>query len=152
VSHPLVGHLAPDFTLVNQEGESITLSDLQGGPVLLVFTPCVFSPTCSDELQDILNSEKLRKLRAVRILVVSCDSKHVLKEWSELHHYQDDLLSDFWPHGEVARWYGIFNPHRGIAIRASFLIAPDGVVRWDVVHAPDDPRDVDDYVTAIREL
>lgn len=137
---------------MNQAGKSITLSDLQGMPVLLVFTPCVFAPSCSDELHDILHSEKLRKGRAVRILVVSCDSTHVLKEWSEHHHYQDDLLSDFWPHGEVSRWYGIFNPRRGIAIRASFLIAPDGVVHWAVVHAPEDPRDVDDYVEAIRAL
>jgi peroxiredoxin len=152
VSHPLVGHLAPDFTLTNQAGKSITLSDLRGTPVLLIFASFASSPMCTDELRGIRDSEKLQEAGAVHILIVTCDSVHALKAWGEQNHYRDDLLSDFWPHGEVARWYGIFNPRRGIATRASFLIASDGVVRWAVVHAPEDPRSVDDYLAAIHAL
>ncbi|MBN2177577.1 MAG: redoxin domain-containing protein [Demequinaceae bacterium] len=152
MTHPLVGRLAPDFTLTNTQGKPITLTDLRGTPVLLVFAPWATSEDCTKELCEIRDSGELKKARNVHILVVSCESLPALKLWGEIHHYQGDLLSDFWPHGEVARWYGIFNPRRGISVRASFLIAADGVVKWAVVHAPDDPRDIDEYMAAIHEL
>lgn len=152
MTHPLVGNLAPDFTLPNQDGGSITLSDLRGTPVLIVFVPYVFSPLCDEELSELRDSAELRATGGVCVLTISCDSKHVLKAWATQHNYKDHMLSDNWPHGEVARWYGIFNPRRGIATRASFLVDGAGAVQWAVVHAPDDPRSIDDYLEAIRAL
>jgi peroxiredoxin len=152
VTHPLVGNLAPDFTLKNQNEEAITLSDLRGTPVLVVFAPFAFSPLFDEEIGEIRDSGALRSAGGVRVLVVTCDSVCALAAWAEKSNYKDDLLSDYWPHGEVSRWYGIFNPRRGIAIRASFLIGGDGVVTWAVIHAPDDPRSIDDYLEAIKAL
>lgn len=152
MTHPLVGHLAPDFTLTNQSGKTVTLSDLRGTPVLLIFSSFASSPSCTDEMRGIRDSAGLQKAGSVRVLVITCDSVHALKAWGDDLHYRGDLLSDFWPHGEVSRIYGVFNPRRGIAICASFLIAGDGVIRWAVVHAPEDPRSIDDYIEAIHEL
>lgn len=152
MTHPLVGHLAPDFSLPDQDGGTVTLSDLRGTPVLIVFTPFAFAPLSDDELHAIRDSAELKKSGGVRVLLISCDSVHTLKAWACQNYYQDTMLSDAWPHGEVARWYGIFNPRKGIATRASFLVDGTGVVRWAVIHAPDDPRSVKDYIEAIQAL
>jgi peroxiredoxin len=152
VTHPLIGNLAPDFTLQNQNDESITLSDLRGTPVLIVFSPLAFSPLFEEEVAKIRDSVELQTTGGVRILIITCDSMCTLRAWAEQHNFKGDLLSDWWPHGEVSRWYGIFNPRRGVAIRASFLVGGEGAVRWAVIHAPDDPRSVEDYIEAIKAL
>jgi alkyl hydroperoxide reductase subunit AhpC len=62
------------------------------------------------------------------------------------------MLSDFWPHGEVARAYGVLHEDIGIALRGTFLVDRDGVVRWTVLNGIPDARDVEDYKRAIAAL
>jgi len=62
------------------------------------------------------------------------------------------LLSDFWPHGDVARKFGVFNDDFGFAIRGTFVIDKEGVVRWAVVNGPGEARNPDDYVAALADL
>ena len=59
---------------------------------------------------------------------------------------------DFWPHGAVATAYGVFSEEVGIALRGTFLVDRDGVVRWSVVNDIPDARDVDEYKKAIAAL
>ena len=63
-----------------------------------------------------------------QVLTISCDSRHAQKQWSDQQGFTFPVLSDFWPHGEVARAYGVFNEQLGCANRATFVIDPQGKV------------------------
>jgi mycoredoxin-dependent peroxiredoxin len=146
-----VGQEAPDFTLVNQRGEKVTLSDLRGRKVVLVFYPFAFSSLCTDELCALRDRSGDFGDDTV-LLGISVDTKHALRVFVEQEGLGFDLLSDFWPHGAVAQEYGVFLPERGMATRASFVLDRQGVVRWAVVGGPGDVRDPDDYRAAVAEL
>lgn len=152
MSSPLVGKPAPDFTLTDQHGRAISLHQYRGTAVLLVFVPFAFSDTCSSELVELRDAEDLADNAAMETLVVSCDSIYTMKAWADEHRYTGELLSDFWPHGEVSRLYGVFNPRKGLATRGSFLIDADGVCRWSVVNSPGQARNIDDYREALAHL
>jgi alkyl hydroperoxide reductase subunit AhpC len=88
----------------------------------------------------------------VELLTVSVDSFFSHKVWAEQENFQFSLLSDFWPHGAVAKEYGVFDPDRGVAVRGTFVIDKEGVVRWKVVHPIPQARDIADYQKALAAL
>ncbi|MFW2514515.1 peroxiredoxin [Demequina sp. SO4-13] len=149
---PLAGSEAPDFTLTDQHGRRVTLSDYRGTPVLLVFVPFAFSDVCTNELVDLRDAPDLTEGRDLAVVVVSCDSIYTLKAWADSHGYTAPLLSDFWPHGQAATAYGVFNDSKGLATRGTFLIDGSGTVAWSVVNSTGEARDVDDYRAAIADL
>jgi peroxiredoxin len=147
-----VGQVAPDFTLVNQRGEQVSLSDYRGRPVVLVFYPFAFSPICTDEWCSLRDRSGDFGDDAV-VLGISVDTKYALREFAEREGLGFDLLSDFWPHGAVAQEYGVFLPDAGgKATRATFVIDREGIVRWAVVNHPGEPRDPADYAAALAEV
>jgi peroxiredoxin len=148
----LVGKPAPDFTLVNQHGGPITLSELRGDPVLVVFIPFAFSPLCTSEIIDLRDAGEIGEDESVKVLTISCDSVFANRAWTDATLYERDVLSDFWPHGETCRAYGVFEEDKGRAVRASFLVDAEGIVRWAVVNDAEHVRDVRDYVGAIASL
>jgi peroxiredoxin len=148
-AQPLVGQPAPHFSLLDQHGRTITLESFRGSGVLIIFIPFAFSDTCSNELVDLRGAEDLLGNDRVKVVVVSCDSIYTLKAWAETHAYGAGILSDFWPHGEAARAYGVFNESKGLANRGSFLIDAEGVVRWAIVSPMGQARDLDDYRAAL---
>jgi mycoredoxin-dependent peroxiredoxin len=75
-----------------------------------------------------------------------------LKAWQEAEGFGFDLLSDFWPHGDAARAFGVFDEESGHAVRGSFLVDADGIVRWSVVHPRGRPRELEMYRTALAEV
>src|ERR1700712_1557214 len=102
---PVVGESAPDFSLSDTHGTPVTLSGLRGGPTVLVFVPFAFSGTCTDELCQLRDNIAEFEQADVHVAVISCDPKHSLRAWAAQESFGFDLLSDFWPHGEVARAY-----------------------------------------------
>ncbi|WP_125614972.1 peroxiredoxin [Specibacter cremeus] len=122
------GDVAPDFTLPNQFGEAIRLSALRGGPVVVVFYPFAFSGICTGELCDLRDNVGLFKTAKARLLAVSVDSKYTLRAYARDEGYEFDLLADFWPHGDVARSYGVFDEVAGMAGRGTFVVGADGVL------------------------
>jgi peroxiredoxin len=146
-----VGQAAPDFTLLNQRGESVTLSDLRGRRVVLVFYPFAFSSICTGELCSLRDRRGEFDDDTV-LLGISVDTKHALRVFAEQEGLGFDLLSDFWPHGAVAQAYGVFLPERGMATRATFVIDREGIVRWSVVNHPGQPRDPEDYRAALARI
>jgi mycoredoxin-dependent peroxiredoxin len=80
------------------------------------------------------------------------DSTFTHRAWSDAEHFQFELLSDFWPHGDVAKLYGVFDFERGIATRGTFIIDKDGVVRWKVVNPIPQARDLAEYSKALAAL
>ncbi len=152
MTHPLVGQEAPDFTLVNQHASPVTLSALRETPVLVVFIPFAFSPLCTTEILDLRDSGDLGEDESVRVLTISCDSVFANRAWTDATEYTRDVLSDFWPHGETCKAYGIFDEKVGRAVRASFLVDTGGIVRWAIVNDAEHVRAIGDYAAAIASL
>ena len=149
-----VGQPAPDFTLKDQQGNEITLSSFRGERnVVLVFYPFTFTGVCEGELCSLRDDIGAFERDGAQLPAVSCDSRHSQRIWSEQQGFKFPLLSDFWPHGAVARAYGVFNDDLGCANRATFVIDKEGVVR-DTFASPNlaTPRDKAAYEAALAAL
>jgi len=144
-----LGSTAPDFCTRNQHGETVELSALRGAPVLLVFYPFAFTGICSGELADLQLALPALRGAGVRLLAVSTDTIFTLRVFAEREHYEFDLLSDHWPHGQIASAYGVFDADLGCAVRGSFLLDADGVLRWKVVNQIGEARDVTAHLAAL---
>ena len=144
---------APDFELPNQFGEHVRLSDFRGKkPVALVFFPLAFSSTCTSELCALRDNLNLFQADSVELMGISVDSKATLRAFAEAEGYDFTLLADFWPHGDVAKEYGVFIAEKGFANRATFLIDIDGVIRASIITAPGQARSLEEYTAALAEL
>ncbi len=148
-----VGQRAPDFTLRDQNGQKVTLSSFRGRQnVLLVFYPFAFSRICTSELCQVRDDLPRYQNPDLQILAISVDSPYALKSYAEAEGYEFPLLADFWPHGAVAKEYGVFNDISGMANRGTFLIDKDGVLRFTEMNAPGEARDQAVWQEAIAEL
>lgn len=147
---PTIGTPAPTFTLVDQHGADRSLDDeLKQRPALLVFYPFAFSRICGGELRELQSSLGEFEGRGVSLFAVSCDPMFSLRVYAEQEGFDFPLLSDFWPHGEVARAYGVFDEAKGCARRGSFLVGRDGVVQWSVVNPISEARPLSAYLEAL---
>ena len=148
-----IGDEAPDFELPDQHGTKVKLSSFRGSRnVVLVFYPLAFSPVCSGELCALREEFPEVDRDDVALLTVSVDSMFTHRAWADAEHFQFGLLADFWPHGQVAREYGVFDEERGLAVRGTFVIDSSGVVRWSVVNPVPQARDIADYRRALAAL
>jgi mycoredoxin-dependent peroxiredoxin len=148
-----VGDRAPDFELKDQHGASVKLSDFRGKKnVVLVFYPLAFSGVCTSELCAIRDDFPEITRDDVELLTISVDSTFALRTWADRDHFGFSLLSDFWPHGAMARSYGVFDENVGVAKRGTFVIDKNGVVRWKVVNPIPQARDIADYQKALADL
>ena len=140
-----VGSIAPDFTLMNQDREPVTLSQLKGKPVVLAFFPAAFSGTCQKELCTIRDSMGALNRAGAQVLGISVDTFFALKAFQDQQQLNFPLLSDF--NKEVIRQYGVFNEDmiglKGIAKRSVFVLDKDGIVRYREVL--EDARNEPDY-------
>ncbi len=150
---PAVGSVAPDFTLRDQFGQSVTLSSFRGGSaVAIVFFPLAFTGTCTGELCELRDNLAMFRAAGVQLVGVSVDSTATLREFAERESYDFTLLADFWPHGEVARRYGAFIDEKGFATRLTVLVDAQGVVRASFVVPPGEARPLAAYREAIAAL
>ena len=148
-----VGSEAPDFVLKDQNNQEVRLSSFRGQRnVLLVFYPLAFTGTCQGELCAVRDNLNDFVNDRVQVLTVSVDSSPTHKVWAEREGYQFPLLADFWPHGAVARAYGVFNEERGFANRGTFIIDQQGIVRFSEMTAPGQARDQDGWRKALAAL
>ncbi|MGH3774536.1 MAG: peroxiredoxin [Pseudonocardiaceae bacterium] len=146
-----VGDQAPDFTLKDQNNQERTLSEFRGDRnALMVFYPFAFSGICTSELDQL--RDDLAEFADVQVLAVSADSVFTLKAWSDQQGYDFPLLSDFWPHGEVAQDYGVFNDKAGMPNRGTFLVDIDGVIRFAEMNQPGEARDLAVWKHALATL
>lgn len=148
-----IGQPAPDFTLSNQYGAPVTLSQYRGDKnVVVVFFPKAFTSTCTGELCQIAEEKQYFETDDTVVLGISTDTDATLKAFSAAENIDYQLLSDHWPHGAVAQEYGAFLPERGFATRATFVVDKDGVLRWSVVNPPGEARSTADYREALAAL
>lgn len=148
-----VGDEAPDFELPDQDRSPVRLSSYRGSRnVVLVFYPLSFTGTCQGEMCAIRDSIAEFSGDDVQTLAVSVDSTAVHKRWADEQGYTFPLLADFWPHGEVARTYGVLQEEAGLALRGTFIIDKQGVVAYKVVNEIPDARDLDAYREVLARL
>ena len=148
-----LGTAAPDFELSDQNGNKVSLSSFKGKKnVVLLFIPFAFTGTCTGELCAMRDDLSTFQNENVEILALSCDSMYSQRIWAEKEGYNFPVLSDFWPHGAVAQAYGIFDDARGCALRGTFVIDKEGIIRWSVVNGLGDARSNDDYKAALAAL
>jgi peroxiredoxin len=148
-----LGSTAPDFTLPNQHGTPITLSDFSGGKdVVIVFYPFAFSGVCSGELAEIRDRLDQIVDEQTELVAVSCDHRYSLRAYSERDGFEFSLLSDFWPHGAVSQAYGAFDERLGCSGRATVVVDRAGTVRWTVHLQIGEARDFDEYRRVLADL
>lgn len=150
-SFPDVGDPAPDFELPSTDNTTVRLSDLRGEIVVLLFYPAAFSPVCSAEHPVCSGELPAFAAKGARMFGVSTDNTWALKAFaSELNlHYP--LLSDFWPHGEVSKRYGMLRPE-GTSSRATVIIDGEGIIRYRKVIPILEQRDVQELLEAVEKL
>ncbi|MBM9509613.1 peroxiredoxin [Actinacidiphila acididurans] len=147
------GQLAPDFTLSDQHGRQVRLSDLRGHKnVLLMFFPFAFTSVCTGELRAVQEELDAFQNENVQVLAVSCDSMHALRVFADAEGLDFPLLSDFWPHGTASRAYGVFAEDKGCALRGTFVVDTAGIVRWTIVNGLPEARDLREYAKALQAL
>ena len=148
-----VGTEAPDFELRDNNAQTHRLSSFRGEKnVVLVFYPFAFTGVCTGEMCAIRDDVASLQNDDTQVFAISCDTVASLRVFAEKEGLTYPLLSDFWPHGEVAKAYGVFNDTLGAADRGTFVIDKAGVVRWTVRNAIKDARDLADYQKALAEL
>jgi mycoredoxin-dependent peroxiredoxin len=148
-----IGEQAPDFELKDQHGTPVRLSSFQGTKnVVLVFYPLAFSGVCTGELCALRDDFPEVTREDVDLLTVSVDSTFVLRTWADRDNFSFSLLSDFWPHGDVAKLYGVFDEDKGVATRGTFIIDKAGVIRWKVVNPIPQARDIAEYKKVLADL
>lgn len=149
----VIGSPAPAFELSDQHGNKVSLASFKGEKnVVLLFYPFAFTGTCTGELCALRDDLSQFQNDDVQLLAVSCDSMFTQRIFAEKEGYEFPVLADFWPHGAVAQSYGIFDETRGCALRGTFIIDKEGIVRWQVVNGLGDARSLDDYKTALAAL
>ena len=148
-----IGSPAPGFELLDQHGTKISLASFHGKKsVVLLFIPFSFSGICTGELCAMRDNLNAFQNEEVELLAISCDSIFTQRAFAEKEGYKFPVLSDFWPHGETAKAYGVFNEAKGCAIRGTFIIDKTGTLRWQVLNTHGGARDIEDYQSALAAL
>lgn len=126
-----IGLKAPDFTLVEQNGSAVTLSELKGKKVLLSWHPLAWTGVCTDQMRSLeRNYEKFTEKNTI-VLGLSVDTVPCKSAWAKAIVLEKlKILSDFFPLGKVSQDYGVFSEKYGASKRANILIDENGIVIW----------------------
>jgi len=148
------GQEAPDFELRSHKGGTVRLSDFRGKKnVVLAFHPLAFTPVCANQMRgyqsDLADFEKA----GAAVFGISIDAQPAKAAWAKtLDPISYDLLSDFHPHGDVAKKYGVFRDKEGFSERAIFVIDKGGKIAWSKVYdIPELPAN-DEVLSALQRL
>jgi peroxiredoxin len=145
------GMKAPDFALKDQNGKTVKLSDLSGKKVVLSFRPLAWTAVCHDQMKALEeNHAQFDELNAVA-LGIGVDSVPSNKAWAESMGVKNTrLLSDFWPHGAVAKAYGIFRENDGFSERANIVIDEKGKVIFAQTYPIAQQPEVEEVLEILR--
>lgn len=159
---PLVGHPAPDFDMPSTKNlqtleENVKLSDYKGKWLVFFFYPLDFTFVCPTEITAL--NDRLQEFHDLdcEVLGASCDSVHSHRAWIKTPSSENGLggldyplASDFTK--EVARKYDVLNEADGTSLRGLFIIDPEGVLRYQVVHDDNVGRSVDETLRVLEAL
>ncbi len=148
-----VGDKSRDFSLKDHNGKDFRLSDHPGKRILLSFHPLAWTSICAGQMKSLEENKKTFDSLDTVAVGISVDSVPCKKAWAEsLGIKETSLLSDFWPHGEVAMLYGLFRDKQGVAVRSQVLLDEEGKVTLVKVYEPGQPPDMKEIIEAIKRL
>ena len=148
-----LGGPAPDFALRDQFGQDVTLSSYRGTKaVALLFFPYAFSGVCSGEMAGLRDRLDEFLTFDTEVLAISCDPVYSLRAFADADGLNFPLLSDFWPHGEVSRAYGVLDERTGAPRRSSYVVDKQGHVSWAVHNASSEARDLEEHLRQLRAV
>ncbi len=130
-----IGQPAPAFELIDQTRSLVSLESLLGRKSLIKFIPFPFTGVCEGEVCEVRDNLASLTELDTNIVVVTCDTVPSNTRWASELGVSFPILSDFWPHGAVAQAYGCFNEAIGVAMRSTYVLDEDGIVR-DIVATP----------------
>jgi len=145
-----IGSPAPSFELFDQDRNLVSLESLRGNKGLIVFMPFPFTGICDGE--SCLIRDRLASLNDVgaEVVVITTHAVPTNKHWAEENGFEFPVLSDYWPHGEVARAYGTFSERGGVAYRSTFVVDGDGLLREKIASdSLGTPREFEAYTSAL---
>ena len=148
-----IGDTAPNFELINQHGEKISLASYKGKKnVVVIFYPFAFSGICTGELCALRDDLSAFQNDNVELIAISCDPMYAQRAFAEQEGYKFPVLADFWPHGGAAKAYGVFDEARGCAVRGTFIVDKNGNLAWQIVNGLGDARNIAEYKSALASL
>ena len=151
--HLQKGEMVPDFVLKDQNGKEFKLSELRGKRVLLSFHPLAWTRVCAQQMQSLeANKDTFESLSTVPV-GISVDSVPTKKAWAESLGIKDvQLLSDFWPHGQVAKLYGIFREENGFSERSNIILDENGKIVFSKIYEISQLPDINEIIGVLKAL
>jgi peroxiredoxin len=147
------GDIAPDFALRDQNGKEFKLSDFKGKRVLLSFHPLAWTHVCAQQMQSLEENKDIFESVNTVAVGLSVDTVPSKKAWAkELGITSTRLLADFWPHGAVAKLYGIFREKEGISERANIIVDEAGKVIFFKVYEISQLPDIQEIINFLKKL
>jgi peroxiredoxin (alkyl hydroperoxide reductase subunit C) len=148
-----VGDKAPDFTLPSISGEKVSLTQYRGKKnVVISFVPAAWTPVCSDQWPGYNLVKDIFDEHDAILLGMTVDNIPTLYAWTRpMGDILFPVLSDFWPHGEVAQKYGVLRSN-GVSERALFIIDKKGIIRYIDVHDINKRPPLEDLVRELEKL
>jgi peroxiredoxin len=147
------GDEAPDFSLPSIKGEDVRLSDFRGKKnVVISFVPAAWTQVCSDQWRRYGGFQDALDTYDAVMVGITADNLPTLRAWSKaMDGVWFEVLSDFWPHGEVAQSFGVLRSD-GISERAVFVIDKDGIIQYAVVSPITEMPDPSEIVMVLERL
>jgi peroxiredoxin len=146
------GTKAPPFTLKSTPGQSYSLSDFRGKPLVMAFYPADWSPVCGDQMALYNEMRDEFSTYGAQLVGISVDGEWCHKAFTEARGIGFPLLSDFEPKGEVSRRYGAYDRPNGVSQRALFVIDGAGVIRWSYLSPVDVNPGGDGILAALDKI
>lgn len=147
-----IGETIKDFRLRDQKRDEVHLYDLKGKKVLLSFHPLAWTKVCGEQMKSLEENHELFAGLNTVPFGISVDSMPSKKAWArELGITHIRLLSDFWPHGDIARAYGIFKEKEGVSERANIIIDEDQKVIFFKTYPGHELPDIKEIIEVLKK-
>jgi len=145
------GDKAPDFTLNDHNDKKFKLSDFKGKRILLSFHPLAWTSVCAKQMQSLERHQSDFDGLNTVVVGISIDTTPSKKAWADLLGIRTTrLLSDFWPHGDVAKMYGLFREEEGFSERAKIIINENQEIEFVRIYGLSQLPDVNEILTFLR--
>lgn len=147
------GEKAPAFSLLDQNEKEFKLSDFKGKRILLSFHPLAWTPVCAEQMISLEKNYDTFKALNTIATGLSVDSIPAKNAWAKSINIKNTrLLSDFWPHGKVAKLYGLFREKDGFSERANIIINEDQIIEFIHVYEISELPDINKILKFLKTL